>query len=64
MSGGIVQMPDKVYHSFRHSFKDLCRDADLGLDVLGRRCVSMVSDSLKLYFQAWEEKPGLILPPD
>lgn len=34
-------------------------DADLGLDVLGRSCVSMVSDSLKLYFQTWEKNLGL-----
>jgi len=34
-------------------------DADLGLDVLGRSCVSIVSDSLKLYFQTWEKNLGL-----
>lgn len=29
-------------------------EADTGLDVLGRACLSMVSASLKLYFETWE----------
>ncbi len=29
-------------------------EADTALDVLGRSCVSMLSESLKLYFKTWE----------
>lgn len=29
--------------------------ADIELEVLGRTCVSMLSDSLKLYFRTWEK---------
>jgi hypothetical protein len=31
-------------------------DAMTGLDVLGRTCIGMVSDSLKLYFLTWEKE--------
>lgn len=31
-------------------------DAQTGLDVLGRACVSMLAASLKLYFQTWEKE--------
>src|SRR4051812_38441845 len=32
------------------------QQAERSLEVLGRRCVSMLSDSLKLYFQTWESE--------
>ena len=35
-------------------------EADTALDVLGRACVSMVSASLKLYFETWEGQLGVV----
>jgi len=35
-------------------FLDEYLDADEALEVLGRNCVSMLSESLKLYFTTWE----------
>jgi hypothetical protein len=29
-------------------------EANTGLEMLGRTCVSMLSESLKLYFRCWE----------
>lgn len=34
-------------------------DASQSLEILGAACVSMLSESLKLYFKTWEQKLGL-----
>lgn len=34
-------------------------DADAGIELVGRTCVSMLSDSLKLYFCEWEHQLGI-----
>lgn len=34
-------------------------DADAGIELVGRSCVSMLSDSLKLYFCEWENQLGI-----
>src|SRR5687768_17230296 len=31
-------------------------DADLGLEILGRNCISMLSATLQLYFKTWERE--------
>jgi hypothetical protein len=34
-------------------------DADTGIQIVGRTCISMLSESLKVYFQTWEELFGV-----
>lgn len=34
-------------------------DAEAGIELVGRTCVSMLSDSLKLYFSEWEHQLGI-----
>jgi hypothetical protein len=34
-------------------------EADTGLEVLGRSCISMLSGSLQLYFRTWEDQLGV-----
>lgn len=34
-------------------------DAEAGIELIGRTCVSMLSDSLKLYFSEWERQLGI-----
>lgn len=34
-------------------------DSDAGIELIGRTCVSMLSDSLKLYFAEWESQLGI-----
>lgn len=41
------------------AFMEEWGDASQSLEFLGAACVSMLSDSLKLYFKTWEEKLGL-----
>jgi hypothetical protein len=38
-------------------------EADRGLEVLGRICVSMLSAGLKLYFDTWRARLGIELEP-
>ena len=40
-------------------FMEEWSEATLGLDLLGRSALSMISASLKLYFETWEAKVGL-----
>jgi hypothetical protein len=38
-------------------------DADTSVQVVGRTCVTMLSESVKLYFQTWEELLGVKCQP-
>lgn len=41
------------------AFQEEWMEADRSLNVLGAMCVSMLSDSLKLYFTTWERQLGV-----
>jgi hypothetical protein len=38
-------------------------DADASIQVVGRTCITMLSESVKLYFQSWEELLGVKCQP-
>ncbi len=54
-------VPERYFREDEPPFLEEWSQANTGLQVLGRTCVSMLSASLKLYFQTWESKFSISL---